>query len=173
MEIIQKCLIKLKEKDGNMYIYSALLMMCAMMMFAAVYEVMHIFAVVQGVRDATGQAVVAAATDNSYNAFVGLKEGNTYASAVTTDDVKSHLSKLLSLDNKDGTLEKNINGVWQYSIKSLSVEYTNADMAQDTNMVTLNFTTTLVLEISIRFGNDMLPPVQKQMTVKSSYTPMF
>ena len=140
------------------------------MMFAVTFEYINIFTIEQGVRDFGTQAVVSVASNNSYSAFIGVKEGNTYSVSIDTNDVKERLTELLQLNNN---MEKYVDGKLKFSIKDLNVQFVNADYSAEDNSVTLNFLTTLTLTVPIRFGADLLPPDVKVMKFKSTYVPLF
>ncbi len=168
--MIKRLINKLKERRGSISINTPLVIVFCTMLMAGVYEYINVFTIAQGVHDFTYQAVVSAATTNAYNTFDGVKEGNTYAGIITTNEVKSNLKNTIGLNN---SLEKKVGDKLKFQIKDLQVNYANVTVGTATNEATLSFETTLTLIIPIQFGNECLGSIPKPIKVKATYIPLF
>lgn len=168
--ILSKLRSKLKERKGSINVNAPFLIIFSLMLMAAVYEYMNAFTIAQGVHDFTYQAIISSATSNAYNAFDGVKEGNTYTGIVSTNEVRSRLISTVGLNS---SLEKKVNEKLKFSIKNLNVDYVNVTIGATTNDTTLSFQATLTLLIPIQFGNESLGSIPKPIKVKATYIPLF
>jgi Flp pilus assembly protein TadG len=173
---------KLKDTKGSLQIGAVAVLLLFFMMLSAVMESMKLKSITQGVGDIVQQAVLSAAADNAYNAYNGVREGNTAAADytdnwydnVTTADVQYKLNSLLNLANNGGKyIKTSPDGKTQFALYNLNVQYDNPPVASFSNDTRLSFVTTFVLEVPMSFAGGYLMPYKKEMTVRSEYIPLY
>ena len=163
----------LKDRRGEVSIHLALIMLVGLLLLAAALEVLHVYFVCNTVLEKTNEAVLAAAASNVADFYVGAREsdGNArqyvndyWASAVSVEEVEAALQGALGAERtEDGTLVRE----GGFRITGLQTVYQNA------LGTSLNFTTTLTVEVPLTLGGRVLPPVARELEVHTAYEAKF
>lgn len=135
------------------------------------YQVFSVYTLTVGVYDFTTQAVVSVATDNAYNAYVGVKESNTYANMISDSAVVDTLKASMKLN--DNLEQYDSQGKLNFRINNLRTEFINAESGATENDITLHFETKITLDIAVYPVAGYSFILNKEMLVKSTYVPLF
>ena len=184
MEVtMKKSLRLLREKKGRSMILPILVLMLGMMFLILLSHYIYLYSMIMGITDYTQQAVVQTATSNAYNAYNGVREGNSSAhyysgsgmwnEMVSTAEIYTRLEDMLELERNGNSLYKyDGDGVLRYGISDIQIYCSNVSVGTGGNDVTLTFHTTAVAEVPIVFLGARLH-VKKTISLISYYTPRY
>ena len=109
--------------------------LCLLMLFMVIAEYFRVNIIVQGVRDAVQQAVIATVNENYDDVYHSVREGyaagwypdgtGRWDESVDTGDVYGQLASTLGLENTGSGYQKISNGNVEYTISGLCVELSN------------------------------------------------
>ena len=177
--MIRKLMRKEYPAEGTPLIIAIVLVL--LLLFSAVSEYSRLWIIVQGVREATQDAVLTAVNDNYDDVYHAVREGyaagwvpaaDGWTESRDTGDLYGHLSKTLGLVH-DGTRYVRYSGEKvEFSLSDFSVQVRNNGLRSGE---TTGYTAeaALVLEIPVRFLTSVLPPLRLPVHVQASYTPVF
>lgn len=183
MEIVRKARRLLRNKDGISTVKPAAIVAIFLMFFILLCHFIKLYSMVIGISDYIQEAVVQTATVNSYNAYNGVREGNSsahhYAGSdiwtemVSTAEISTRLKETLQLTPSGNSLYKyDDDGNIKYSISNIQIHCSNVDVGRSGNDITLTFQTTATAEIPLHYmGVDLY--VTKPITLKSYFMPRF
>lgn len=182
MEKLKKIKTKLKSTKGDIGFMGIALVLICIMILAVGIEYLKALAIIQSVSDSLQEAVVCVATDNANSAFDGVREGNSSAhkydgdkwiAEVKTSDVENKLVSAMSL-KKQGTkyIKFAQNGIANFSISNITVDYANVTVGDKGNAYTLSFSASCDLELSYIFLGVNIP-ITKKIVLHSTYIPLF
>ncbi|NCB42258.1 MAG: hypothetical protein EOM59_06520 [Clostridia bacterium] len=171
----------IKERDGTAVPLAAAIALSLVLIFCGISEYLRVFILVQEVRDAVQQAVICVVNDNYDDAYHSIREG--YAAGFVPDngeweesldsgDVASNLAKTLDLKRKGGSYVKYAGEDTVFTVSDLVVTLKNAPIRSDGNEEFLAESSVL-LEIPLRFGTEILPPVQVELEAQAEWIPIF
>lgn len=172
MEVIQV----LRGRRGEIALRSGAILLAGALMLVVLLQVIAVYTTINNVMKKTGEAVLAVATTNGERAFGGIREsagtartydGYSWDRLVTTDDVEQVLQRNLNLTRDGLRLTHQSGGKAAYHILELDTRYLNSDHDK------LHFITTLVVQIPVAIGSDVLPPITKRLEVKTTYEAKF
>lgn len=164
---------KLRETKGEVALHLSVIVLIATVLMAAAMQVHHVYAVVDRVTDKTNEAVLSVAAANVAGVFPGVRESDWLARQhvsasfwvhlVSTGEVMDALQLSLSATEAGDT------GLTaeSFSMTGIRTRYNNAEGGH------LNFITTMTIEIPLSFGQPLLPPVQYDLEVHTTYEPKF
>lgn len=135
------------------------------------YQIFSVYTISVSVYDFTTQAVVSVATDNAYNAYVGVKESNTYANMVSDNAVVDTLKAAMELN--ENLEQYDSQGKLNFRINNLHTEFINAESGATDNDITLHFETKITLDIAVYPVAGYSFIHQEDILVKSTYVPLF
>lgn len=184
LTIAERLRRKLKSKRGvSMYIMALVIFLCLLIGLVATLEATHLMIAATGVRDAVESAITTTATNNAYNTYHGVREGNSgayepdgsggWSETVTTADVVYKLRSLLKLKYKDGGyVHLNTDGnSFEYKISNINVAAEITPLGDNTKQSTYH--TTCIVEVPFSFGFGYLPNMRIHMEHQSTYVPRF
>lgn len=178
MEMIKRMSAKLQDNRGESALGMSLIILGLVLLTGAAMEYHRVFNLFDGITDTVSGAVVSVAAVNCPNVFGGVREsealarihdGSSWEQLVSTDDVKDKLIDVLTLTESGDSLIRYtpVKGQENYRIKNLTVNYLNNDGD------VLNFESQFTVSIPIYFAGEILPPITKEMKVKSRYESKF
>jgi|GEM_PF-3057792 len=180
--ILKKAWSKLKEKDGQGMFTPVVAVMLGMIFLILLSNFIYLYSMVSGIADYTQQAILQTATSNAYNAYNGVREGNSsahlYAGSgiwngmVSTSEITTRLEDMLQLERKGNGLYKYQDGALKYAISDIQIHCSNVEVGAEGNSVTLTFKTTVVAEVPLYYLGALLH-VKKPISLLSYYTPLF
>ena len=154
-----------------------LLFFCILL--AASLEVTHVWSTSDVIKEHTKEAVLAVAAINVENVYNGVREstgqaravnaaGTAWGYPVSSEEVMDVLASNMGLSREGNTLTKYTEDGRraEFVVRDLQVSYNNVESG-------LNFITTYELEITMRIGKDVLPPIRIPMEVRSTYEKLF
>lgn len=152
--------------------------LCLLMLFMVIAEYFRVNIIVQGVRDAVQQAVIATVNENYDDVYHSVREGyaagwfpegdGEWFESIDAGDIYGNLSYILGLTKDgEGYMKYAVNEL-EYTLSDLSVHISNNAIASGRSEGYLA-TATLHLEIPTRFAGRVLPPVSLNLQVQAKY----
>ena len=172
----------LRTRSGEGYPMVIAVTLCLLMLFTVIAEYFRVTIIVQGVRDAVQQAVIATVNENYDDVYHSVREGyaagwfpeedGEWSESIDTGDIYGNLSSLLGLTTDGESYLKYAGDALEYTLSDLSVHISNNDLASGQSKGYLA-TATLHLEVPISFAGKVLPPASLNLRVDAKYVPKF
>lgn len=165
---------KLKSNEGSVtLLWSPSLVIIFFMILAFAMEILRIQTIFSHIERAADAAVVSACTMQTPDVYNGAIEGSAisrypdgeadWEEYITTDIVMNLTADTLGLQSGRGGYYRIENNRELYRIVDMEVEFENIEGD------VLNFETVVDVSVPIYFGNEIIPPLERSMIVKSSY----
>ena len=172
----------LRTRSGEGYPMVIAVTLCLLMLFTVIAEYFRVTIIVQGVRDAVQQAVIATVNENYDDVYHSVREGyaagwfpeenGEWSESIDTGDIYGNLSALLGLTTDGENYTKYVDNALEYALSDLSVRIFNNALASGQSEGYLA-TVTLHLEVPISFAGKILPPASLDLRVDAKYVPKF
>lgn len=169
-------------RSGEGYPMVIAVTLCLLMLFMVIAEYFRVTIIVQGVRDAVQQAVIATVNENYDDVYHSVREGyaagwfpeedGEWFESIDTGDIYGNLSALLGLTTDGENYTKYVDDALEYTLSDLSVHISNNGLASGQSEGYLA-TATLHLEVPISFAGKILPPASLDLRVDAKYVPKF
>ena len=171
-----------RSRSGEGYPMVIAVSLCLLMLFMVIAEYFRVNIIVQGVRDAVQQAVIATVNENYDDVYHSVREGyaagwypdgtGRWDESVDTGDVYGQLASTLGLENTGSGYQKISNGNVEYTISGLSVELSNNALSSGQSK---GYTAAVEirLEVPVRFLENLLPAAEMVLHTKAKYVPVF
>ena len=172
----------LRSRSGEGYPMVITVTLCLLMLFMLISEYFRDNIIVQGVRDAVQQAVIATVNENYDDVYHSVREGyaagwypdgtGRWDESVDTGDVYGQLASTLGLENTGSGYQKISNGNVEYTISGLSVELSNNALSSGQSK---GYTAAVEirLEVPVRFLGNLLPAAEMMLHTEAKYVPVF
>ena len=172
----------LRSRSGEGYPMVIAVTLCLLMLFMVIAEYFRVNIIVQGVRDAVQQAVIATVNENYDDVYHSVREGyaagwypdgtGRWDESVDTGDVYGQLASTLGLENTGSGYQKISNGNVEYTISGLSVELSNNALSSGQSK---GYTAAVEirLEVPVRFLGNLLPAAEIMLHTEAKYVPVF
>lgn len=164
---------KLYEKRGEVALQGAIILLVAVIVFAAALEGIHIYHTTTEVKDKTTEAVLAAAAHNVAGIYQGVRESDWYARQYNDStwsanaDGSQVFYQLIQSTGGQQTDEDSILVQNSYIITNFKTTHDN------TSVDGLNFTSTMTLEIFFKIGGIVDTTIPIDLEVQTSYAAKF
>ena len=172
----------LRSRSGEGYPMVIAVTLCLLMLFLVIAEYFRVSIIVQGVRDAVQQAVIATVNENYDDVYHSVREGyaagwfpedgGEWSESVDTGDIYGNLSAILGLTTDGESYMKYAGNTLEYTLSDLSVRICNNGLASGQSEGYLA-TVTLHLEVPMSFAGKLLPPAELNLQVEAKYVPKF
>ena len=171
-----------RSRAGEGYPMVIAVTLCLLMLFMVIAEYFRVNIIVQGVRDAVQQAVIATVNENYDDVYHSVREGyaagwypdgtGRWDESVDTGDVYGQLASTLGLENTGSGYQKISNGNVEYTISGLSVELSNNALSSGQSK---GYTAAVEirLEVPVRFLGNLLPAAEMTLHTEAKYVPVF
>ena len=171
-----------RSRSGEGYPMVIAVTLCLLMLFMVIAEYFRVNIIVQGVRDAVQQAVIATVNENYDDVYHSVREGyaagwypdgtGRWDESVDTGDVYGQLASTLGLENTGSGYQKISNGNVEYTISGLSVELSNNALSSGQSK---GYTAAVEirLEVPVRFLGNLLPAAEMMLHTEAKYVPVF
>ena len=171
-----------RSHSGEGYPMVIAVTLCLLMLFMVIAEYFRVNIIVQGVRDAVQQAVIATVNENYDDVYHSVREGyaagwypdgtGRWDESVDTGDVYGQLASTLGLENTGSGYQKISNGNVEYTISGLSVELSNNALSSGQSK---GYTAAVEirLEVPVRFLGNLLPAAEMMLHTEAKYVPVF
>ena len=171
-----------RSRSGEGYPMVIAVTLCLLMLFMVIAEYFRVNIIVQGVRDAVQQAVIATVNENYDDVYHSVREGyaagwypdgtGRWDESVDTGDVYGQLASTLGLENTGSGYQKISNGNVEYTISGLSVELSNNALSSGQSK---GYTAAVEirLEVPVRFLGNLLPAAEMTLHTEAKYVPVF
>lgn len=169
-------------RSGEGYPMVIAVTLCLLMLFMVIAEYFRVTIIVQGVRDAVQQAVIATVNENYDDVYHSVREGyaagwfpeedGEWFESIDTGDIYGNLSALLGLTTDGENYTKYVDDALEYTLSDLSVHISNNGLASGQSEGYLA-TATLHLEVPISFAGKILTPASLDLRVDAKYVPKF
>ena len=171
-----------RSRSGEGYPMVIAVTLCLLMLFLVIAEYFRVNIIVQGVRDAVQQAVIATVNENYDDVYHSVREGyaagwfpegdGEWSESIDTGDIYGNLSYILGLTTDGEDYMKYAGGTLEYTLSDLSVHISNNAIASGQSEGYLA-TATLHLTVPMSFAGKLLPPAQLDLRVDAKYVPKF
>ena len=171
-----------RSRSGEGYPMVIAVTLCLLMLFMVIAEYFRVNIIVQGMRDAVQQAVIATVNENYDDVYHSVREGyaagwypdgtGRWDESVDTGDVYGQLASTLGLENTGSGYQKISNGNVEYTISGLSVELSNNALSSGQSK---GYTAAVEirLEVPVRFLGNLLPAAEMMLHTEAKYVPVF
>lgn len=174
----------MKSNKGTSFPLVIAITLSLLMIFVGISEYMRLVIIAGGVRDAVQSAIINTVNDNYRDVYHSTREGyaagyqpsgTSFTNSVNYGDVYAYLDKTLGLSVNGGEHIKTAGTDTEFKVYGLSVEIQNAPIAPSTPATSQKFIADAIidLEVPVRFGNKLLPPMRIKLKVQAEYTEMF
>ncbi|WOC32119.1 MULTISPECIES: hypothetical protein [Caproicibacterium] len=173
-----------RDRRGTAFPLVIALTMALMLILCGVTEYMRLNIIASGVRDALESGIITTVNDNYANVYHGVREGygggyqpdgSGFEEALDYGDIYRDLDKTLGTESSGGKHVKYTGDVVEYTLSGLSVSIRNAPLAPSSPENAQKFVAdaTIRLEVPVRFGGKVLPPMSIDLKVQAGYTEVF
>jgi hypothetical protein len=171
----------IKNREGTAVPLAAAIALSLILIFCVISEYFRISIITQGVRDAVQQSVISVVNDNYDDAYHSIREGYSagyvpvdggWEESLDTGDVYSYLTNTLGLVRENGSYRKYAGDELEFTLSDLKVDLKNAPLMSDSGDQLLA-EVSLELEVPVRIGRELLPPMRIQLVVQAEYSPIF
>ena len=171
-----------RSRSGEGYPMVIAVTLCLLMLFMVIAEYFRVNIIVQGVRDAVQQAVIATVNENYDDVYHSVREGyaagwypdgtGRWDESVDTGDVYGQLASTLGLEITGSGYQKISNENVEYTISGLSVELSNNALSSGQSK---GYTAAVEihLEVPVRFLGTLLPAAEMTLHTEAKYVPVF
>ena len=152
MKKIQKVI---KDKRGMSYPLTVSLVLALLILLCVMAEFFRLNVIAYGVRESLQASVISVATTNYNEVYDGIREGILGTQIQGNYHVKPQSSG------------------YEYRVSDLNVTIVNTPFAPGNANQNFEAQVSVLLEIPLSFGWEMLPPVRMTIHTKAAYMPKF
>ena len=174
----------LKDNKGTAFPLIIAVTLALVIIFCGISEYIRLAIIAQGVRDAVQSAVISVVNDSYDDVYHGVREGyagafvpsaNNFQESLDYGDVYGRLDGLLGLQSSGGYHVKYAGDALEFKLSGLSVDLDNMPLAPGSPDNAHGFLAdaTIQLEVPVRCGGNMLPPMRINLRVQAKYMPLF
>jgi hypothetical protein len=174
----------MKDKRGTSFPLIIAVALALVIIFCGISEYIRLMIIAQGVRDAVQSAVISTVNDSYNDVYHGVREGYSGAYQPSADDfeesldygdIYGRLDELLGLRYASGYHVKYTGDAIEFKLSRLLVDLQNMALAPGSPDNNNGFLADAVirLEVPVRFGGELLPPMQINLKVQAKYMPLF
>lgn len=174
----------LKSNKGSAFPLTIAVTLALLLLLCVASEVIRLMIIAQGVRDAVQSAVISTVNDSYDNVYHGVREGYSGAYQLSADDfeesldygdIYGRLDNLLELRQESGYHVKYSGDETEFRLSNLSVHLRNMPLApSDPDNANGYLADAMIrLEVPVRFGGNILPPMTISLKVQAKYMPLF
>ena len=174
----------LRRKDGAGFPLIIAITLSLVMIFTGISEYFRLMIVAQGVRDAVQAAVISTVVENYDDVYHGVREGYSgayqpfagdFEESLDYGDIYDRLDGILGLSSSGGYHEKRTpDGKLEFKVWNLDVDIRNAPLASgDQASARFEADSTILLEVPVSFGGQLLPSMIIKVKTSAGYTPKF
>jgi hypothetical protein len=181
----RKRLLKIiQDRHGTAFPLVIAVTLALIVILCGVTEYMRLNIIASGVREAIEDGIVTTVNDNYANVYHGVREGysggyhpdaNDFKEALDYGDIYRYLDDTLGTKSSGGRRIKYAGDAVEYTLSGLSVSIRNAPLAPSDPENARKFTADAVirLEVPVRFGGRLLPPMVINLKAQAGYTEVF
>jgi len=174
----------LKNNKGTSFPLIIAVALVLLMVLCGAAEYIRLAIIAQGVRDAVQSAVISTVNDSYDDVYHGVREGYAGAYMPSADefeesldygDIYGYLDELLGLRYEGGYHVKYAGDGLEFKLSRLSVNLENMPLAPGSPNNSRGFLADAVirLEVPVRFGGKLLPPMVINLKAQAKYMPLF
>ena len=174
----------LRGKGGAGFPLIIAITLSLVIIFTGISEYFRLMIIAQGVRDAVQAAVISTVVENYDDVYHGVREGYSGAYQPSADefeesldygDIYGRLDNLLELRQENGYHVKYAGNEAEFRLSNLSVHLRNMPLApSDPDNANGYLADAMIrLEVPVRFGGNILPPMTISLKVQAKYMPLF
>ncbi len=174
----------LKNRKGFSFPLVVAVTLALVIILCGITEYMRLNIIASGVREAVEDGIIVTVNDNYANVYHGVREGysggyqpdgSSWENRVDYGDIYRYLDKTLGTQVSSGRYVKFAEEAVEYTLSGLSVTIKNAPLAPSDPENAQKFIADAVirLEVPVRFGGKLLPPMIINLKVQAGYTEVF
>lgn len=182
MRILQKAGRLLRDKKGQAFPLAVALSLGCLILLCGLSEYIRLMVIAAGVRDALQASVISAANDNYDDVFHGVREGYSggyrptaedWYESLDASDVYGNLSSVLGLRTDGERYYKFAGDAREFTLSGLTVDIQNVPFAYGRTEENFLAGASICLEVPVRFGSSLLPPMRLTVRTRARYMPKF
>jgi hypothetical protein len=171
----------LMGREGTAVPLAAAIALSLILIFCGISEYFRIAIIAQGVRDAVQQSVIGVVNNNYDDAYHSIREGYSagyvpvdggWEESLDNGDVYSYLANTLGLIRENGSYLKYAGEELEFTLSDLEMDMNNVPLMSESGEQLLA-EVSLELEVPVRFGRELLPPMKIHLVVQAEYLPIF
>ncbi|MGL4790626.1 MAG: hypothetical protein ACRCW1_04370 [Anaerotignaceae bacterium] len=175
----------LKNNKGSGYPLVVVVTLILVMVFTGITEYLRLMIIAQGVRDTLQDAVIATVTENYNEVYHGVREGYSggyqpleedFTQTLDYGDIYYKIDTVLGLEVENDYHIKTTKDTqeMQFRIWDLEVYIKNAPFATyDTQEERFKIESSIMLEVPVSFGGELIAPMKIKVKNSAGYTPKF
>lgn len=174
----------LKDKKGTSFPLIIAVALVLVIILCGAAEYIRLMIIAQGVRDAVQSSVISVVNDSYDDVYHGVREGYAGAYLPSADefeesldygDIYGRLDELLGLEYSAGYHVKYAGDALEFRLSGLSVDLKNMPLAPGRTDNDSGFLADAVirLEVPVRFGGRVRPPMVINLKTQAKYMPLF
>lgn len=174
----------LKDKSGAGFPLIIAIALALMLVLTGISEYLRLMIIAQGVRDAVQSAIISTVNDSYDDVYHGVREGysgayqpidGTFEESLDYGDIYGRLDDILGLRYEGNYHIKYAGENMEFRISSLSVKINNMPLAPGSPDNANGFLAdgAILLEVPVRLGIKVLPPMEINLRVQAKYMPLF
>lgn len=178
---MKKNFFRRRPGEGTPMVLAIVLVL--LMLFCATAEYTRVWIIVQGVKEATQQAIISTVNDNYDDVYHAAREGyaagwypdgsGRWDESIDIGDIYAQLSRTLGLENAGQGCYQKMAGVdTEYTVSGLTVEIENNSLGSGQSK---GYTAIaeIQLEVPMHFLGNLLPEAEMTLHVEAKYVPLF
>lgn len=177
----------LRDRRGSSFPLAIALTLALLIIFCGISEYFRLHLIAAGVRDAAEDGIISTVNDNYYGVYHGVREGysgnylpsggGAWVEALNEGDIYSFLDRTLGTQEVCGRHVKYAGnaGMMEFAIDSLAVSVRNVPLAPSDprNVQRFEVDAIIRLEVPVRFGGSLCPPMRITLKVQAGYIEVF
>ncbi len=174
----------LKNRKGSSFPLVVAVTLALVIILCGITEYMRLNIIASGVREAVEDGIIVTVNDNYANVYHGVREGysggyqpdaDDFEESLDYGDIYRYLDNTLETQISSGRRVKYSGDAVEYTLSGLSVTIKNAPLAPSDPENAQKFIADAVirLEVPVRFGGKLLPPMIINLKVQAGYTEVF
>ena len=163
----------LKSNKGSAFPLTIAVTLALLLLLCVASEGIRLMIIAQGVRDAVQSAVISTVNDSYDNAY--QLSADDFEESLDYGDIYGRLDNLLELRQENGYHVKYAGDEAEFRLSDLSVHLRNMPLAPSDPDNANGYLADVVirLEVPVRFGGNILPPMTVDLKVQAKYMPLF
>lgn len=171
-----------KCKKGTTFPLIIAVTLSLMMIFVGISEYLRLVIIAGGVRDAVQSAIITTVNDNYADVYHSVREGyaagyqpsgESFMGSVNYGNIYAYLDNTLGTNPSGYEHIKYAGSVVEFKVYDLSVSIDNALLAPSSATEKFTANGWITVEVPVKYGAKLLPPMKMRIKVVAAYTEIF
>lgn len=179
---IEKIKRILRCKKGTTFPLIIAVTLSLMMIFVGISEYLRLVIIAGGVRDAVQSAIITTVNDNYADVYHSVREGyaagyqpsgESFSDSVNYGNIYAYLDNTLGTKPSGYEHIKYAGSEVEFKVYDLSVSIDNAPLAPSSATEKFTANGWITVEVPVKYGAKLLPPMKMRIKVTAAYTEIF